>query len=311
MALVRLDNQISNSVYAWGRGWYGQLGTGKLENQYVPVKIEFSGSKSLSFAMITCGERHTLLLDRDGNIWFAGQLIASGLEAPDNDKRSEFAMLSSLSKKVPNEAMLYIASGQNHNLSLSGTNKVYAFGRNDYCKCGARLEEESVFFEEVTMSDISISLVSCGRRHSVACDIKGMPYSWGNLTYGRLGINPTTFEQREKEVLCIDAPKEIMTFKALFAGRFRFICRECGQGPGRTNRKRTENLRSRPIHDTAKAFDRVVEHEGGHFVAEIHIDFGKAERHSAKLCGERQVHQVADAQTAHAAFQRSHIPNLQ
>jgi len=218
MALVKQDNQISNNVYAWGRGWFGQLGTGRFENQYVPVKIEFSGSKSLSFTMITCGEKHTLLLDGDGNIWFAGQLLAVGLDAADSEKRSEFAMLSSLSKQVPTEPMLYIASGQNHNLTLSGTNKIYAFGKNDYCKCGTRIEEEAVFFKEVTMSDVNISLVSCGKRHSVACDLKGLAYSWGNLTLGRLGIHPMNFEQREKEALCIDAPKEITTFKTIFAG---------------------------------------------------------------------------------------------
>lgn len=222
MALVKQENQISNNVYAWGRGWFGQLGTGKLGNQYVPAKIEFSGSKSLSFTMITCGEKHTLLLDGEGNIWFAGQLLAVGLDAADNEKRSEFVMLSSLSKQVPTEAMLYIASGQNHNLSLSGTNKIYAFGKNDYGKCGIRIEEESVFFKEVAMNDINISLVSCGKKHSVACDLKGLPYSWGNITLGRLGIPPMNFEQREKEALCIDAPKEIMTFKTLFIGTFSF-----------------------------------------------------------------------------------------
>lgn len=218
MALIKNENLLSNSVFAWGRGWYGQLGTGHFKNQYVPAKIEFSGSKSLSFTMITCGEKHTLLLDEAGNIWFAGQLLAVGLDATDNDKRSEFVMLNALSKHVPSEPMLYISTGQNHNLSLSGTNKVYSFGKNDYSKCGAGLEDEAVFFKEVPLGGISVSMVTCGRKHSVVCDVTGLPYSWGNISLGRLGINPMSFEQREKDVMCIGFPKEIMTFREMFTG---------------------------------------------------------------------------------------------
>ena len=168
--------------------------------------------------MATCGDKHTLLLDTDGNIWFSGHYLAVGLDAVDIDKNPEFLVLSSLSSKVPSETMLYIASGQNHNLCLSGAGKAYAFGMNDYGKCGISLDEEVVFFKEVRMNDINMSLVSCGRKHSVVCDLNGKPYSWGNFTLGRLGIDPNVFDQKEKELLSIDVPKKIMTFNELFDG---------------------------------------------------------------------------------------------
>eukprot|EP00826_Nyctotherus_ovalis_P025244 TRINITY_DN19543_c0_g1_i1.p1 TRINITY_DN19543_c0_g1~~TRINITY_DN19543_c0_g1_i1.p1 ORF type:complete len:127 (+),score=21.62 TRINITY_DN19543_c0_g1_i1:204-584(+) len=126
--------------------------------------------------MTTCGEKHTLLLDEAGNIWFAGQLMAVGLDAADNDKRSKFVMLSTLSKRVPSEPMLYISTGQNHNLSLSGTNKVYSFGKNDYCKCGSRLEDESVFFKEVPLEGIpSVSIHICRCRRLLTCRYRWSP----------------------------------------------------------------------------------------------------------------------------------------
>lgn len=216
VAIMKQDTQITSNVYAWGRGWYGQLGTGSYDNQYSPKKIELPGNKGLNFAMATCGDNYTLLLDSEGNIWFSGQLQGIGLDEADNEKRAEFCMLSSLSKKMPSEPMLYIASGTNHNLCLSGTGKIYGFGKNDYCKSGGKPEEESVFFKEFKANEVSMALISCGKRHSVACDSKGMPYSWGNFTLGRLGINPKTYTQKEKELLCIDRPKEIAKFKEIF-----------------------------------------------------------------------------------------------
>ncbi len=224
LALAKPENEGTTSVYTWGRGWFGQLGTGKFDSQYSPAKIEFAGNKSLSFVMATCGDQHTLLLDAEGNIWFAGQMLAIGLGSADCDKLPTFATLSALSKEVPAEAMLYIATGQNHNLSLSGTGKVYAFGKNDYCKSGGKAELETVFFQQIKTNEVSMSLVSCGKKHSVACDIRGYPYAWGNFTLGRLGIHPKNFDQREKESLCIDRPKEIFKLKTAFMGKSQRVC---------------------------------------------------------------------------------------
>ncbi len=166
--------------------------------------------------MATCGDNHTLLLDVKGRIWFSGQRVGVGLDAADQDKVKEFTMLSSLSGNVPSEPMLYIATGQNHNLSLSSTGKVYAFGKNDYCKCGGRPEDAIVFFTEIKANDTNMSLIACGKRHSIVCDVKGLPYSWGNLTQGRLGLNPTNFSQKERHTMRTERPKEIRRFSDIF-----------------------------------------------------------------------------------------------
>ena len=173
--------------------------------------------------MATCGESHTLLLDSDGNIWFSGSLLSVGLETTEIDRKKEFTLLSSMNNKYPKEKMIYIATGQNHNLALSGSGKAFGFGRNDYCKSGGKIEDNIAFFELIKSNDAIMSLVACGRKHSFICNMEGFPYSWGNITLGRLGINPTSFDQKEKETYCIECPKEIFALKRLFQGNNIFI----------------------------------------------------------------------------------------
>ena len=218
MALSQIEAHSITGVYTWGRGWFGQLGSGCFDNSYTPKKIEFPGTKELSFVMATCGDSHTLLLDGNGNIWMSGLLSSIGVELVEADRRNTFAILSTVTKNVPEERFIYIATGQNHNLALSSSSKVYAFGHNDYCKCGAPLDMQQTFFEQVNTNEVPMTLVACGRNHSVACDSRGFPYTWGNLTLGRLGIDDRYFDPQEKCSLSIDRPKEVYVLKTLFLG---------------------------------------------------------------------------------------------
>ena len=73
--------------------------------------------------------------------------------------------------------------------------------------------------EQIRSNDATLTLVACGRKHSLVCNMEGFPYSWGNITLGRLGINPNSFDQKEKENYCIECPKEIYSLKKLFKGK--------------------------------------------------------------------------------------------
>ena len=40
------------------------------------------------FAMVTCGEKHTMLLAINGNIWWAGEKISVGIVDPNQSRKN-------------------------------------------------------------------------------------------------------------------------------------------------------------------------------------------------------------------------------
>ena len=147
VALANMKNKGETCVYTWGKGYNGQLGSGNTNNRYRADSAEFPENKKLEFKMVTCGDCHTLLLDVDGNIWFAGGIQGIGLDYWDGgDKATKFTPLTQMSKKVTEDKITYIATGYNHNLAVGASGRLYGFGKNDFCKAGGKKEEAYVNF---------------------------------------------------------------------------------------------------------------------------------------------------------------------
>lgn len=71
-------NSGDGSVYSWGRGTFGRLGTGKDSDELYPVRVEFDSSKKVGvpantngrerpkFVGIAAGAYHSLALEGQG-----------------------------------------------------------------------------------------------------------------------------------------------------------------------------------------------------------------------------------------------------
>ncbi|KAJ4957783.1 hypothetical protein NE237_024894 [Protea cynaroides] len=73
------------SVYSWGRGTFGRLGTGKEDDELLPVRIDFDISSKMKncpeksvvrekpkFVEIAAGAYHSVALEDDGSVWCWG-----------------------------------------------------------------------------------------------------------------------------------------------------------------------------------------------------------------------------------------------
>ena len=47
-------------------------------------------SQPSSFAMVTCGEKHTLVLTNSGYIWWSGEKYCVGKEDPNLSRKNKF-----------------------------------------------------------------------------------------------------------------------------------------------------------------------------------------------------------------------------
>ena len=64
--LVMAEGEEGTTVYAFGSGIYGQLGTGSSRNSYTPARVKIEGAEA-----VAAGESHSLFL-REGEVLGCG-----------------------------------------------------------------------------------------------------------------------------------------------------------------------------------------------------------------------------------------------
>ena len=93
--------------------------------------------KDTKFIMATCGGKHTIALDENGQIWFWGNKNSVGIEDLQEDKQFRPSKLDTHVK----EPFKYIASSEEHNLAVTASGMVYGFGKNTHCKINSSKKE--------------------------------------------------------------------------------------------------------------------------------------------------------------------------
>lgn len=78
--------------------------------------------------MASCGSKHTVALDTEGKLWYFGCKSSVGIEDMENEKQ-----LSPASMEIPKKIMepfKFVSAGEEHNLAVTSSGKIYGFGKN-------------------------------------------------------------------------------------------------------------------------------------------------------------------------------------
>uniref|UniRef100_A0AAR2M095 HECT-type E3 ubiquitin transferase n=1 Tax=Pygocentrus nattereri TaxID=42514 RepID=A0AAR2M095_PYGNA len=151
------------TLWAFGDGDYGKLGTGPCTVKCYPQKVETLCNKGLK--KVGCGTHFSVVLAKDGHVYTFGQERLIGL--PDS-------MLKNHNRPqiVPALEGIFIediAVGCEHILALSNTGDVYAWGCN--CEAQLGLGHSSPVKEPMLVTALqgkNIRQISAGRCHSAA-----------------------------------------------------------------------------------------------------------------------------------------------
>ena len=192
-------------VFVWGDNTYGQLGTSPSPAVPVPVQVPLL----TDVIDIQAGDFHCLALKSDGTVisWGAnangelGQGTTSTFAGPANVLDPSGS--SNLS------GITLISAGARHSLAILD-GEVLAWGDNSNTQLGLYPSttnssipifiQTGKFFRTINLNNI-ISL-SAGETHSMAIDVEGQLWTWGEGVYGQLGIgtvdpmNPATYRRR-------------------------------------------------------------------------------------------------------------------
>ncbi len=175
-------------VSAWGVNDFGQLGRGDYEKHVGPDFVTTGPDSILwSIKSIAAGWNHALALDREGKVWAWG--------------KNEFGQLATAS---PNPSPIAIQSGPSDisavsaglgfSLAIDNHFAVWAWGGNWEGQLGDGTKTDRVIPVNVKTSATEniggIMALSAGRFHSMALDLNGKPWTWGDNQTGALGRDP-------------------------------------------------------------------------------------------------------------------------
>ncbi len=174
-------------VYAWGANSNGQLGDGGKKSGSVPAPVTGLPARD-PVAAIAAGASHSLALTRGGRVyaWGANRLgqLGDGLNA---DSAAPVAVRG----LPPNDPGVAIAAGGLHNLALTRSGRVYAWGANSYGQIGpagvGSYSAVPVLVAGLAHGSAVVALAA-GIAHSAALTRNGSVEAWGDDSVGQLGL---------------------------------------------------------------------------------------------------------------------------
>ena len=168
--------KVDGTVWCYGIGTSGELGTGKKENSDEPVKAIFpEGTKIIQVA---AGEKHCLALDEEGNVWAWGsneyyQLGDTGSSRLVPTKINE---LSGITK---------IATGKYTSYAIGDSGEVYSFGQNANGEAGIGSYTSKTTVKKSQNIANAVD-IKAGENHAVVLMSTGEVYATGSNLYGQL-----------------------------------------------------------------------------------------------------------------------------
>ena len=187
------------TVWAWGANYYGQLGNGNNTDSNVPVKVNLLNG----IIAISVKSSHCLALKNDGTVWSWG-----------NNNAGQLGNGSKVNTNIPLQiitlnGIIAIAAGGNHSFAIKNDGTVWAWGRNSQGQLGMGTFTEWYLTPVQVSALTNITAISLLDHSSLALKGDGTMLSWGDNTYGQLGIGSFTYSKVPVPITSLSGIKAI------------------------------------------------------------------------------------------------------
>jgi alpha-tubulin suppressor-like RCC1 family protein len=177
--------QSNGTLWAWGENrFYGQLGLSNLTSRSTPVQVGSSLWK-----LVSIKSDSTLAIQTNGTLWSWGYNGYGQLGLSDAANRSSPVQVGALS------TWSQISAGGYHSAAIQSNGTLWTWGRGNEGALGlsdtiSRSSPTQVgslsIWTQVTNSSVPFSIFSC------AIQSDGTLWSWGNNSFGQLGLSDLT-----------------------------------------------------------------------------------------------------------------------
>lgn len=179
-------------IWAGGYNGRGELGDGTLISKYGdPVQI----LKDKNFKQVQNGYDYSLALDEEGNLWTWGynsfRTLGDGKRYEDESQRNYPLQITKDIKFVN------ISAGRTHCFAMDESGNIWGWGKNNYGCFGdnGTITKSEILIPTKLNFGQKFKQVISGCYYSLALDMEGYLWGWGENTYGQLGDETTSYNK--------------------------------------------------------------------------------------------------------------------
>ena len=208
---------INRNLWAWGNNNHGKLGDGTTTTRTTPVQITASNGSVTKFQNISSNFDHSIAIDIEGNLWGWGYNVYGQLgDGTTTDKTAPVQITASNGSVTKFQS---VSVGSYHSLAIDINGNLWAWGSNSYGALGDGTGVMQTSPVQITASNGSVTKfqsVSVGNFYSLAIDIEGNLWAWGNNESGQLGNGTSINSSRPVQIIASNGT--VTKFKGISAG---------------------------------------------------------------------------------------------
>jgi len=165
------------SVWCWGEGDHGELGTG--DTSTVPAPVPVIGFGPGTAKAITAGQDFTCAIKTDGSVWCWGENADGQLGDGTTTQQTSPVAVTNLTGVAVEE----LAAGDHHACARAGA-AVYCWGDNAHGQLGNGTMTDAT---PTLIPNLAAKAIGAGGSHTCAIDVPGGLVCWGENDAGELG----------------------------------------------------------------------------------------------------------------------------
>lgn len=167
--------------YSWGDNTYGQLGNTKDTFSNIPTSI---GNIECEYASVN--STSSFMFDGNYNLYKWGYMPNSNISDYSTELNGSCVPL-----RVPFDGeFVQVDAKRNSVVALDANGDVYTWGDGSYWDLGhGSADNSNVYYPKKVEGLPKIKQVAKGKNHTLALDIEGNVWGWGNNSSGELGSN--------------------------------------------------------------------------------------------------------------------------
>ncbi|SHK21757.1 Alpha-tubulin suppressor [Desulfatibacillum alkenivorans DSM 16219] len=209
------------TVWAWGANPSGQLGIGTNKASHSPVQVMHkSGAPLNGVVKVAAGERHSLALTSQGEVWTWGDNSRGQLgDGFFYERRSPVKVRHIRTNPLIN--VLDAACGGKHSLAVTSDGTVWAWGANNDGQIGDGTLKNRQNPRQVMRFGKpldGVKAVAAGFAHSLALGVDGTVWAWGDNEFGQLG-DCSDYDRKAPVQVMQSVDKPLDNVVAIAAGR--------------------------------------------------------------------------------------------
>ena len=172
------------------------------ELNYLNSDAQIIKFNSFKVKKISAGERHTLAIDLNDNLWTwgdnaYGQLGNGNIHSSTNP-----------TKIIPDVKIKEISAGKNHSMAIDIDGNLWVWGKNNSGQLGDNTTN-MVKNPKKIMEGTKFVKISAGENHSAAVDVDGNLWMWGGNNSGQFGDDTTQSSKVPKQISTYAKVKDV------------------------------------------------------------------------------------------------------